>query len=160
MLGVRREPFDDDILDELTIEASVFQVDVPAPVLYLSVAGIDEVEGRLVPVLLGGSHRSRQLRHSLGFTSRRDSGSSSTTQGSVSCCTEGEDGDDRATTTCCITLGAEAAARVPQRGARVQAPDGTEIEVVDASPRVVRVARLWPASSLASRAPAHPPPPP
>jgi putative hemolysin len=38
----------------------------------------------------------------------------------------------------CIAL----AGAVPERGARLRAADGTEIEVVDASPRVVRMARL------------------
>jgi putative hemolysin len=41
----------------------------------------------------------------------------------------------------CIAL----AGSVPERGARLRAPDGTEVEVVDASPRVVRLARLRPA---------------
>jgi putative hemolysin len=40
----------------------------------------------------------------------------------------------------CIAL----AGTVPERGARLRAPDGTEIEVVDASPRVVRLVRLRP----------------
>ena len=35
-------------------------------------------------------------------------------------------------------------ASVPERGARLRAPDGTEMEVVDASPRVVRLVRLRP----------------
>ena len=55
----------------------------------------------------------------------------------------------------CIAL----AGSVPERGARLRAPDGTEIEVVDASPRVVRVARIWPApSGTDARAPEAPPP--
>ncbi len=40
----------------------------------------------------------------------------------------------------CIAL----AGAVPQRGARLRAPDGTDVEVVDASPRVVRLVRLRP----------------
>ncbi len=40
----------------------------------------------------------------------------------------------------CIAL----AGAVPQRGARLRAPDGTDMEVVDASPRVVRLVRLRP----------------
>lgn len=42
----------------------------------------------------------------------------------------------------CIALSGS----VPERGVRLRAPDGTEIEIVDASPRVVRLARLWPAA--------------
>jgi len=40
----------------------------------------------------------------------------------------------------CISL----AGAVPERGARLRAPEGTEIEVVEASPRVVRLLRLRP----------------
>jgi putative hemolysin len=40
----------------------------------------------------------------------------------------------------CIAL----AGTVPQRGARLRSPDGTDLEVVDASPRVVRLLRLRP----------------
>ncbi|HET8539070.1 MAG TPA: hemolysin family protein [Anaeromyxobacter sp.] len=43
----------------------------------------------------------------------------------------------------CIAL----AGSVPQRGTRVVAPDGTELEVVEASPRVVRLVRVRPAVS-------------
>lgn len=56
----------------------------------------------------------------------------------------------------CIAL----AGAVPERGARLSAADGTEIEVVDASPRVVRLVRLRPPSLGPSRAPGeHPSPP-
>jgi putative hemolysin len=48
----------------------------------------------------------------------------------------------------CIAL----AGSVPQRGARARAPDGTELEVVEASPRVVRLVRVRP--------PVSPPPAP
>jgi len=47
----------------------------------------------------------------------------------------------------CIAL----AGAVPERGARLRAPDGTEIEVVDASPRVVRLARLHPSAAVPAR---------
>jgi putative hemolysin len=40
----------------------------------------------------------------------------------------------------CIAL----AGAVPERGARLRAPEGTEIEVVEATPRVVRLVRLKP----------------
>jgi putative hemolysin len=40
----------------------------------------------------------------------------------------------------CIAL----AGSVPERGTRLRAPDGTELEVVDASPRVVRLLRVRP----------------
>jgi putative hemolysin len=43
----------------------------------------------------------------------------------------------------CIAL----AGAVPQRGARLRAPDGTDMEVVDASPRVVRLVRLRPTAA-------------
>ncbi len=42
----------------------------------------------------------------------------------------------------CIAL----AGSVPERGARLRAPDGTELEVVEASPRVVRLVRVRPVS--------------
>jgi putative hemolysin len=48
----------------------------------------------------------------------------------------------------CIVL----AGAVPQRGARLRAPDGTELEVVDASPRVVRLVRLRPRSDAPATA--------
>jgi putative hemolysin len=41
----------------------------------------------------------------------------------------------------CIAL----AGAVPERGARLRAPDGTEIEVIEATPRLVRTVRLRPA---------------
>jgi len=44
------------------------------------------------------------------------------------------------------------AGAVPQRGTRVRAPDGTELEIVEASPRVVRLVRVRP--------PVSPPPAP
>jgi putative hemolysin len=47
----------------------------------------------------------------------------------------------------CIAL----AGAVPERGARLRAPDGTEIEVVDASPRVVRLVRLRPPAAERAR---------
>jgi putative hemolysin len=47
----------------------------------------------------------------------------------------------------CIAL----AGAVPQRGSRVHAPDGTELEVLDASPRWVRLVRLRPAAVAAGR---------
>ena len=50
----------------------------------------------------------------------------------------------------CIAL----AGSMPERGARLRSPDGTQVEVLEASPRVVRVVRLWPAASLE---PAHGP---
>ncbi len=43
----------------------------------------------------------------------------------------------------CIAL----AGSVPERGARLRAPDGTELEVVEASPRVVRLVRVRPVSA-------------
>ncbi len=43
----------------------------------------------------------------------------------------------------CIAL----AGSVPQRGTRLRAPDGTALEVVEASPRMVRVVRVLPAVS-------------
>jgi len=52
----------------------------------------------------------------------------------------------------CIAL----AGAVPERGARLRAPDGTEIEVVDASPRVVRLVRLRPAAVSPPPAPGAP----
>jgi len=55
----------------------------------------------------------------------------------------------------CIAL----AGAVPERGTRLRTPDGTEIEVVDASPRLVRLARLRPPAGPA-RAPGAPPSPP
>jgi putative hemolysin len=56
----------------------------------------------------------------------------------------------------CIAL----AGTVPERGARLRTPDGTQLEVVDASPRVVRVVRLGPTASLArAREPGAPRPP-
>jgi putative hemolysin len=45
----------------------------------------------------------------------------------------------------CIAL----AGSLPERGARLHAPDGTQVEVLEASPRVVRVVRLWPRPSTA-----------
>jgi putative hemolysin len=57
----------------------------------------------------------------------------------------------------CIAI----AGTVPDRGARLRAPDGTYLEVVDASPRVVRMVRIWPAALVkAERAPGAPPSPP
>jgi putative hemolysin len=53
----------------------------------------------------------------------------------------------------CIAL----AGAVPERGARLLAPDGTGIEVVDASPRVVRLVRLSPPALSGGRAPGAPP---
>jgi putative hemolysin len=47
----------------------------------------------------------------------------------------------------CIAL----AGSVPERGARLHAPDGTEVEVLDASPRLVRIVRLRPPESLGAR---------
>ena len=41
-------------------------------------------------------------------------------------------------------LGIALAGAMPERGARLTLPDGTEIEIVDASPRVVRTVRLRP----------------
>lgn len=59
----------------------------------------------------------------------------------------------------CLAL----AGALPERGARVRAPDGTQIEVLEASPRVVRVVRIWPPSAVPASAPARgpgaPPPP-
>jgi len=53
------------------------------------------------------------------------------------------------------------AGEVPARGTRLRARDGTQLEVVDASPRLVRLVRLWPAEvSPASRAPGAPVSPP
>jgi putative hemolysin len=53
----------------------------------------------------------------------------------------------------CIAL----AGAVPERGARLLSPDGTGIEVVDASPRVVRLVRLSPPALSGGRAPGAPP---
>lgn len=56
----------------------------------------------------------------------------------------------------CIAL----AGSLPERGARLGAPDGTQLEVLEASPRVVRVVRVWPPSVLAAaRGPGAPHPP-
>jgi len=52
----------------------------------------------------------------------------------------------------CIAL----AGAVPERGARLRAPDGTEIEVVEASPRVVRLVRLRPVALSPPPAPGAP----
>ncbi len=50
----------------------------------------------------------------------------------------------------CIAL----AGSVPERGTRLRGPDGTQIEVLDASPRLVRLVRLWPGAALrAERSP-------
>jgi putative hemolysin len=54
----------------------------------------------------------------------------------------------------CIAL----AGSVPERGARLEAPDGTHVEVVDASPRLVRLVRVWPPASEAGRSRAAPVP--
>jgi putative hemolysin len=56
----------------------------------------------------------------------------------------------------CIAL----AGAVPERGAHLHTGDGTEIEIVDASPRLVRLARLRPAPLGAERSPRAPPHPP
>jgi putative hemolysin len=57
----------------------------------------------------------------------------------------------------CIAL----AGSLPERGARLHAPDGTQLEVLEASPRVVRVVRIWPASVMPStQGPGAPQPPP
>jgi magnesium and cobalt exporter, CNNM family len=53
----------------------------------------------------------------------------------------------------CIAL----AGSMPERGARLRAADGTQIEVVEASPRMVRLVRLWPPAAQASHAPGSPP---
>lgn len=56
----------------------------------------------------------------------------------------------------CIAL----AGSLPERGTRLRAPDGTQVEVLDASPRVVRAVRLWPPAALApAPAPGGPQPP-
>jgi putative hemolysin len=53
----------------------------------------------------------------------------------------------------CLALAGD----VPARGTRLRAPDGTQLEVVEASPRLVRVVRIWPASlSPGTRAPGAP----
>jgi putative hemolysin len=52
----------------------------------------------------------------------------------------------------CIAL----AGSVPERGTRLHAPDGTQVEVLDASPRVVRHVRLWPLATVTARAPGAP----
>jgi putative hemolysin len=54
----------------------------------------------------------------------------------------------------CIAL----AGSVPERGARLRAPDGTEVEVLEASPRLVRLVRIWPAAALAGSREAPSPP--
>ena len=46
----------------------------------------------------------------------------------------------------CIAL----AGSLPERGTRLRAPDGTQVEVLEASPRLVRVVRLWPAAAQTS----------
>jgi putative hemolysin len=56
----------------------------------------------------------------------------------------------------CIAL----AGSVPERGARLHAPDGTQVEVLEASPRVVRLVRIWPPAALTARSTATPAPPP
>lgn len=52
----------------------------------------------------------------------------------------------------CIAL----AGAVPERGARFRSPDGTTVEIVEASPRLVRVVRLRPAVKPPSRGPGAP----
>jgi putative hemolysin len=54
----------------------------------------------------------------------------------------------------CIAL----AGAVPERGARLRSPDGTQVEVLDASPRVVRTLRLWPAAASPGRGAGASPP--
>jgi putative hemolysin len=56
----------------------------------------------------------------------------------------------------CIAL----AGSVPDRGAVLHSPDGTQVEVVDASPRVVRLVRLRPPAAVSARSPGAPPSPP
>jgi len=56
----------------------------------------------------------------------------------------------------CIAL----AGAVPERGTRLQTPDGTQLEVLEASPRVVRVVRLRPAPAAPRDADAPRPPAP
>lgn len=51
----------------------------------------------------------------------------------------------------CIAL----AGAVPERGAHLRAADGTEIEIVDASPRLVRLVRLTPPAPAAEEAEAE-----
>ena len=55
----------------------------------------------------------------------------------------------------CIAL----AGTVPERGTRLRAPDGTQVEVLEASPRVVRTLRLWPPAPSSPRRGAGAPPP-
>jgi putative hemolysin len=45
-------------------------------------------------------------------------------------------------------LCADLAGRIPQRGTRLDAPDGSAIEIVDASPRVVRLVRVTPRAPM------------
>jgi putative hemolysin len=53
----------------------------------------------------------------------------------------------------CIAL----AGALPERGTRLRAPDGTQIEVLEAAPRVVRVVRLWPGTGTSkARGPGAP----
>jgi putative hemolysin len=52
----------------------------------------------------------------------------------------------------CIAL----AGAVPDRGQRLASPDGTEVEVLDASPRVVRLVRLRPRAAAGARSPGAP----
>jgi putative hemolysin len=54
----------------------------------------------------------------------------------------------------CIAL----AGSVPERGARLEAPDRTMLEVLDASPRLVRRVRVWPPAVRHSPPPGAPPP--
>jgi putative hemolysin len=57
----------------------------------------------------------------------------------------------------CLALAGD----VPARGTRLRAADGTQLEVVEASPRLVRRVRIWPASlSPGTRAPGAPASPP
>jgi putative hemolysin len=49
---------------------------------------------------------------------------------------------------------------VPERGTRLRARDGTQLEIVEASTRVVRLVRLWPARPGPARAPGAPRSPP
>jgi putative hemolysin len=56
----------------------------------------------------------------------------------------------------CIAL----AGAVPERGTRLRTPDGTQLEVLEASPRVVRVVRLRPAPAAPRDADAPRPPAP
>ena len=77
VLGVGRDGLDDGPLDELSVDAAIFEVDGAASFLDVAVACVDEVEGRLRTAFARGLHSrcdlprrgfERSLRRRLGYT--------------------------------------------------------------------------------------------